>query len=185
MPHVSRAWSANRTSCSACAGSPLPAVTGRDLACLGSLIVTPSASAIAIVKFAGHAGPGLWAALLIAILATLATALNQVLCSLVRHLPRIMRARSEARSMEWTTKAALYGTCKTSADAERKRADARAFAAQLGMRGLVSSGSVAARTVQAHRAYFSSRERQMTSSSLPTACQRSHNSRAPRTAPSP
>lgn len=188
MLHVSKAWSGNRTSCSACPGSPLPAVTGRGLACLGSLVVTPSASAIAIVKFTGHAGPGLWAALLIAvlaILATLATALNQVFCSLVHHLPGIMRARSEARSMEWITKAALHGTCKTSADAERKRADARAFAAQLGMHGLASSGSVAARTAHAHRGYLSSRERQMTSSSLPAARQRSHSSRAPRTVPSP
>ena len=145
MPRLSQTLPGNRTSCSACPGSLLPrAATGRDLACLSSLVVTPSASAIAIVKFAGHAGPGLWAALLIAalaILTALATALNPVFCALVHHLPEIMRARSEARSMEWITKAALCGTCKTPPEAERKRADARAFAAQLGLRGLAASGA--------------------------------------------
>jgi hypothetical protein len=71
---------------------------------------------------------------------SLATALSPVFCSLVHHLPEIMRARSEARSMEWITKAALCGTCKTLPEAERKRADARAFAAQLGLRGLAAPG---------------------------------------------
>jgi hypothetical protein len=113
------------------------AATGRNLACLGSLAFTPPASAIAIVKLAGHAGPGLWMALLtaaLAILAGLAAVLSPVLCALVHHLPEIMRARSEARSMEWITKAALCGTCETPPEAERKRADARALAAQLGLR---------------------------------------------------
>jgi hypothetical protein len=77
----------------------------------------------------------------LAILTALATALNPVFCALVHHLPEIMRARSEARSMEWITKAALCGTCKTPPEAELKRADARAFAAQLGLRGLAASGA--------------------------------------------
>ena len=70
-----------------------------------------------------------------AILTGVAAALGPVLCALIHHLPEIMRAHSESRSMEWITKAALCGTCKTPAEAERKRADARAFAAQLRMRG--------------------------------------------------
>ena len=146
MPRQSQTRPGDRTSCSACPGSPaLPrAAAGRNLACLSSLVFAPSASAIAIVRFAGHAGPGLWAALLtaaLAILTGLATALSPVFCALVHHLPEIMRARSEARSMEWITKAALCGTCKTPPEAERKRADARAFAAQLGLRGHASSGA--------------------------------------------
>jgi hypothetical protein len=145
MPRLSQTRPGDRTSCGACPGLPaLSRAAGRNLACLSSLVVTPSASAIAIVKVAGHAGPGLWAALLIAALAILtglATVLSPVFCALVHHLPEIMRARSDARSMEWITKAALCGTCTTPPEAERKRADARAFAAQLGLRGHASSGA--------------------------------------------
>ena len=69
------------------------------MACLSSLVLTPSASAIAVLKFTGHAGPELWVAVLMAafaILTGMVAALSPVLCALVHHLPEIMRARSES-----------------------------------------------------------------------------------------
>src|ERR1700729_215835 len=50
-----------------------------------------------------------------------------------------MNYHNRHRSTEWITKAAPCGTCKEPHEAERMRADARAFAAQLGLRGSASS----------------------------------------------
>jgi hypothetical protein len=138
MPRLSQTRPGDGKCCCTCPRALVPSwATGRSLACLSSLILTPSASAIAVLKITGHAGLELRVALLtaaFAILTGMVAALSPILCALVHHLPEIMRARSESRSMEWITKAALCGTCKTPSEAERKRADARAFAAQLRLR---------------------------------------------------
>ena len=51
----------------------------------------------------------------------------QTLSVFIEHLPEIMRARSEGRSSNRITKAAVCGPEKTPDDAEAKRAAARAY----------------------------------------------------------
>jgi 1,6-anhydro-N-acetylmuramate kinase len=106
-----------------------------NLAAISAVTVTPTGAAITTFKMTGDSAISLQLAAVVAILGLLVTtvALSQeTLRVLIHHAPEIMRTRHEGYAMKRVTNAAVCGPHAKAADAVRKRADARRYAAERG-----------------------------------------------------